>query len=100
MKETKWENMPQKIEWQEEIEFFPVYINRKTFTKIKRMEVDKIIDFCIKTIREKVNYTVFSIDRELLIEQIETMFAVMGDKTMCYNTCLILVPLNHMSEMV
>jgi len=92
--------MPQKIEWQEEVEFYPVYINRKTYAKIKRMDMDKIIDFCIKSIRDKVNYSVFSIDRQLLKEQIETMFAIMGDKSMCYNTCLVLVPLNHMSEMV
>ncbi|HOP08862.1 MAG TPA: hypothetical protein PK718_01890 [Candidatus Methanofastidiosa archaeon] len=100
MKDTKWENMPQKIEWQEEIEFFPIYINRKTFTKIKRMDLEMITDFCIKAIRDKVNYSVFSIDRELLVEQVETMFAIMSDKAMCYNTCLLLVPLNHISEMV
>jgi len=97
MKESNWENMPQKLEWQEEVEFFPIFINKKTFRKIKRLDKDKLVDFCIKSIRDNIDYSVFTIDRELLMEQIEIMFIMMGDKIMCYNTYLLLVPLNHIS---
>lgn len=100
MKDSKWEKMPQKLEWQEEMGFFPIFINRKTFMKIKSLDKDKLIDFCIKSISDSTEYTTFTIDRDMLLEQIETLFDMMSDKVMCYNTCLILVPLNHMSEVL
>ncbi|RZN48515.1 hypothetical protein EF808_02740 [archaeon] len=95
---NKWEEGPQRIEWQEEVEYYPIYIDKQTYLKLRKMKKHYIADFCINKIVDKLDNPVFSVDRNELLEQIDDMFEAMGDKLSPCNSYLILVRLNHIVE--
>lgn len=93
-----WENMPARIVWQEEVEYYPIYVNKQTFNMLKRIKRPDLVSYCINNIIANLDNTSFSIDRQELLEQIDDLFDAMGDKQNACNSFLLLVRLNRIVE--
>lgn len=90
--------MPARIEWIEDVEYYPVYISKNVYTKVKGMKRSKIADYCISKIVNESGNAMLSIDRTELMEQIGDMFDVMGDKEVPCSSFLLLVRINNIVE--
>lgn len=90
---------PQKLEWVEEIEYYPVFVDRQAFAELQKLERPQIVDYCIGNIKTKLEHMVFSVNREELSGQIDDMFEIMGEEApLPCNSYLMMVRLNRMSE--
>ncbi len=92
------ERVPPRIEWIEDVEYYPVYVNREIFVRFKGMKRTQIVDYCITKIVDESGNAMLSIDRNELMEQISDMFEAMGDTDDACNSFLILVRINNIVE--
>lgn len=92
------ERVPPRIEWIEDVEYYPVFVNREVFARFKGMKRHKIADYCITKIVNESGNAMLSIDRNELMEQITDMFEAMGDKDAPCASFLILVRINNIVE--
>ncbi|MCC7568379.1 MAG: hypothetical protein KO463_02020 [Candidatus Methanofastidiosa archaeon] len=92
------EHVPPRLEWAEDVEYYPVYINRAVYQRLKGLDQSKIADYCIERIVHEVDNAMLSIDRMELLEQIQDMFEAMNDKELPCASFLLLVRVNRLVE--
>jgi len=80
------------------VEYYPVYINRAVYQRLKGLDQSKIADYCIERIVHEVDNAMLSIDRTELLEQIQDMFEAMNDKELPCASFLLLVRVNRLVE--